>query len=160
MFKKRKNDNFCYNVFAGFRTMKGVVSLLFISGLVSVNGAPTTESDVWTTENYQEPGKLSISQATELLKKYNDELAVWNNKKELAFWKHASDLTDANLKEKLKVASEAANFMKKIWNEIKSYSWQDLSDAKLKRQFQKFSVIDTSALSDEVNQKIIFLKKV
>ena len=107
---------------------------------------PTTE-EVPITEN--DP-KVLLKNAKQLLEKINKEYGEWSNKEVLAAWKYDSNLTDENLTEKINVSSQAANYRKKLWQEVKNFPWKELEDEDAKRQFYKFSTIGEAALPEEV----------
>ncbi|CAG9769628.1 unnamed protein product [Ceutorhynchus assimilis] len=71
------------------------------------------------------------------------------NRLAIAQWAYASNLTDENLQAQLAIASEVAKNEKEAWQRVTQFNWQRFSDYNLRRQFQKYSVLGTSALPEE-----------
>lgn len=113
---------------------------------------PTENADL--SKNLQTAGSLQKN-AQELLKRIDAQLAEWSNKQSIAGWNYASNLSDENLTEKLKVSAAAARVSKQIAQDVNSFPWQDLEDESLKRQFKKLGVLGTAALSEDVRIYII-----
>ncbi|XP_063230814.1 angiotensin-converting enzyme-like [Bacillus rossius redtenbacheri] len=71
-----------------------------------------------------------------------------------AAWDYASNITDENLARKLEVSAENARYQKQQWQETIKYHWQSFRDADLRRQFKKYAVLGTAALSEEKHDKL------
>lgn len=52
-------------------------------------------------------------------------------------------------------ALEIAEEEKENWKETMSYLWNEFDDPDLKRMFQKYSELGTSALPEDLNQRLI-----
>ena len=98
----------------------------------------------------QNDPSVLLDDARKLLKKIDSEYGEWNNKEVIASWKYESNLTDENLEEKIEVSSQAANYRKKLWAEVKAFPWKELQDEDAKRQFFKLSNIGEAALPENV----------
>ncbi|XP_043462372.1 angiotensin-converting enzyme-like [Leptopilina heterotoma] len=129
-------------------------ALLIVAVLVAVGtGFPQeTKEPVGETAaaNNDNESKELLEKAKKFLKDVNLQLGSWNNKEVTASWNYDSNLTDANLAEKIKVSSQAADYQKKLWKEVKEFPWKNLKDEDLKRQFSKISTIGTSALPENL----------
>jgi len=115
--------------------------------LVAANS--TTEDTADLNKNEQTTENL-LQNAQELLKRIDAQNAEWSNKQSIAGWNYASNLTDENLAEKLKVSTAAARVSKQIAQEVNAFPWRDLEDESIKRQFKKFGVLGTAALPEDV----------
>lgn len=96
----------------------------------------------------------NLKNAQELLKRVDGLIAEWNNKQSIAGWKYASNLSDENLAEKLKVSADAARVSKQVAQEVNAFPWRDLADESLKRQFKKLGVLGPAALPEDVRENI------
>lgn len=110
---------------------------------------PTTEDAADLNKNVQTADNL-LQNAQEILKRIDAQYAEWSNKQSIAGWNYASNLTDENLAEKLKVSAAAARVSKQIAQEVNAFPWKDLEDESIKRQFKKFGVLGTAALPEDV----------
>ncbi|KAJ8978209.1 hypothetical protein NQ317_002029 [Molorchus minor] len=88
-------------------------------------------------------------EASNFLAAINKKTEENEKKVALANWAYASNLTDENLKNQLSVAAQAAKSEKEIWQQVTQYDWSRFSDYSLKRQFQKYSILGSSALPEE-----------
>ncbi|CAH1187235.1 unnamed protein product [Phyllotreta striolata] len=86
--------------------------------------------------------------AYNLILSINEKMEKNLNRKTLAEWAYASNLTKANLDHNLAVSTEVANFQKEIWRQVNQYNWQQFSDYSLRRQFWYYSVIGEPALPE------------
>lgn len=120
-----------------------------------VAAKPTTENGD-LNKNLQTAESL-LKNAQELLKRVDAQYAEWSNKQSIAGWNYASNLTDENLAEKLKVSAAAARISKQIAQDVNAYPWQNLEDESIKRQFKKLGVLGTAALPEDVKIYIIIL---
>lgn len=118
-----------------------------------VAAKPTENADL---SNNSQTADL-LKNAKELLKRVDAQLAEWNNKQSIAGWNYASDLSDENLEEKLKVSAAAARISKQIAQDVNAFPWQNLEDESMKRQFKKLGVLGTAALPEDVRIYILFI---
>ncbi|KAJ8733528.1 hypothetical protein PYW08_001826 [Mythimna loreyi] len=77
------------------------------------------------------------------------------NKKAIADWDYASNITKFNEDRMLAVALEVAEDEKEYWKETMSYLWHEYEDRDLKRMFEKYSKLGTSALPEDLNERLI-----
>ncbi|KAK9502105.1 hypothetical protein O3M35_012698 [Rhynocoris fuscipes] len=87
------------------------------------------------------------------LDKLNKISAEWANKRALAEWDYASNITDENLKKKLDLATTIANVTKTLWLETIKYPWQTFADPDLKRSFKHYSLLGIEALPEDKYNK-------
>nr|CAD7567619.1 unnamed protein product [Timema californicum] len=71
-----------------------------------------------------------------------------------ASWAYASNITDENLAKKLEVSADNARYQKQQWTETIKFRWQSFRDDDLRRQFKKYSVLGTAALSEKKHEKV------
>nr|CAD7196975.1 unnamed protein product [Timema douglasi] len=84
-----------------------------------------------------------------------------------ASWAYASNITDENLAKKIKlpynndpvhlkleVSADNARYQKQQWTETIKFRWQSFRDDDLRRQFKKYSVLGTAALSEKKHEKL------
>lgn len=119
-----------------------------------VASKPTTENAENLSQNPQTAKNL-LKNAKEFLKRIDAQLAEWSNKQSIAGWNYASNLTEENLAEKLKVSAAAARISKQVAQEVNAFPWRDLEDESIKRQFKKLGVLGTAALPEDVKIYII-----
>lgn len=55
----------------------------------------------------------------------------------------------------LQVSLEIAEEEKEYWKETMTYTWHEFQNEDLKRMFKKYSVLGTSALPEDLNQRLI-----
>lgn len=122
-----------------------------VAAIVTLVAAkPTTEDAVDISKKHETADDL-LKSAHELLNRINAEYAKWNNKQSITAWNYASNLTNENLAEKLKWSAEGANVTKHIIQIVNDFSWRDLKDESMKRQFKKLSILGIAALPEQVN---------
>lgn len=124
------------------------------TGLPQESKEPVGETAAANNDN---ESKELLEKAKKFLKNVNLQLGSWNQKEVTASWNYDSNLTDANLAEKIKVSSQAADYQKKLWKEVKEFPWKNLKDEDLKRQFSKISTIGTSALPEDVIFLLVYI---
>ncbi|KAK5649891.1 hypothetical protein RI129_000920 [Pyrocoelia pectoralis] len=90
------------------------------------------------------------------IKLVNDRMALRYNRETIASWKYASNITAKNLNEHLQVTKETAKETKDDWLQTTQFNWRSFSDDDLRRQFEKLSILGSSALPEE---KFLKLKK-
>nr|CAD7400393.1 unnamed protein product [Timema cristinae] len=71
-----------------------------------------------------------------------------------ASWAYASNITDENLAKKLEISADNARYQKQQWTETIKFRWQSFRDDDLRRQFKKYSVLGTAALSEKKHEKL------
>nr|CAD7428470.1 unnamed protein product [Timema monikensis] len=71
-----------------------------------------------------------------------------------ASWAYASNITDENLAKKLEISADNARYQKQQWTETIKFRWQSFRDDDLRRQFKKYSVLGTAALSEKKHEKV------
>lgn len=96
------------------------------------------------TDNYE-----NISRAKALLTKIDNEYSEWNNKITIAAWKYASNLTEENLSNQLKVSSDFADYIRGMYKVVSKFPWQNINDYDIKRKFEKLSSPGAAALTKE-----------
>ncbi|KAF5275953.1 hypothetical protein FQA39_LY00749 [Lamprigera yunnana] len=84
----------------------------------------------------------------------NEKTATRFNKETLAAWKYASNITDPNLNEQLKVSAENAKEEKSDWLETIKFNYHAFNDYDLKRQLKKYSILGKSALPEDKYLKL------
>lgn len=125
------------------------VNRILIAAIVAL--ATTKPMDpIDPTDNPQAAAQDLTQKAKDILKRMDKLYAEWNHKQSIAGWNYASNLTDENLTEKLNVSAAAARVTKQVAQEVNEFPWRELQDENLKRQFQKFSILGTAALPEEV----------
>ncbi|XP_063823933.1 angiotensin-converting enzyme-like isoform X1 [Ostrinia nubilalis] len=77
------------------------------------------------------------------------------NKRTIASWNYESNITEYNEEQMLQVSLDVAEEEKEYWKETMSYLWHEFEDEDLKRMFQKYSQLGTSALPEDLNQRLI-----
>ncbi|KAL0832496.1 hypothetical protein ABMA28_000715 [Loxostege sticticalis] len=77
------------------------------------------------------------------------------NRLVLASWDYESNITAYNEEKLLQLSLEIAEEEKESWKETMSYLWHEFEDQDLKRMFQKYSQLGTSALPEDLNQRLI-----
>ncbi|KAF9415825.1 hypothetical protein HW555_006652 [Spodoptera exigua] len=77
------------------------------------------------------------------------------NKKALATWDYESNITKYNEDRLLQISLELAEEEKEHWKETMSYLWHEYEDQDLKRMFQKYTKLGTSALPEDLNERLI-----
>ncbi|KAJ0179019.1 hypothetical protein K1T71_005794 [Dendrolimus kikuchii] len=77
------------------------------------------------------------------------------NKKTIASWSYETNITTYNEEQLLKISLEVAEEEKEYWKETMSYLWREYEDNDLKRMFQKYSELGTSALPEDLNERLI-----
>lgn len=55
----------------------------------------------------------------------------------------------------MQVSLEIAEEEKENWKETMTYIWHEFDDEDLKRMFKKYSILGTSALPEDLNQRLI-----
>ncbi|XP_059056714.1 angiotensin-converting enzyme-like [Achroia grisella] len=91
----------------------------------------------------------------EYMRKLDEEMSIARNKKALASWNYESNITDHNEELMLQVSLEIAEEEKEYWKETMSYLWHEYEDPDLKRMFKKYSELGTSALPEDLNQRLL-----
>nr|CAD7586835.1 unnamed protein product [Timema genevievae] len=69
-------------------------------------------------------------------------------------WAYASNITEENLAKKLEVSADNARYQKQQWTETIKFRWPSFRDDDLRRQFKKYSVLGTAALSEKKHEKL------
>ncbi|CAH0729159.1 unnamed protein product, partial [Brenthis ino] len=77
------------------------------------------------------------------------------NKRTIASWNYESNITAYNEEKQLQVALEVAEEEKENWKETMTYLWHEFEDPDLRRMFEKYSRLGTSALPEDLNQRLI-----
>lgn len=117
---------------------------ILVAAIVSL-AASKPEGPVDPVEDSQAAAEL-LENAQAVLNRIDAEYAKWSNKRTLAEWNYASNLTDENLAEKINVSTAAARVMKQIAEEVNAFPWKNLEDENLKRQFSKLGILGVAAL--------------
>lgn len=120
-------------------------TLLLSAYIVVVSATPATV--ITASHSSAENCKQNPKAFLEIVEK---EQAGWDNKVQLALWAYESNLTEHNLREKVRVSSEAANYRNLIYDEIQKCQWEDLQDEDMQRRFSYLSDLGTAALPPEV----------
>ncbi|XP_072939894.1 angiotensin-converting enzyme-like isoform X2 [Epargyreus clarus] len=89
------------------------------------------------------------------MKTLNEEMAKLKNKKTIAAWDYQSNITTYNEEKQMQISLEAAEEEKEYWKETMTYLWHEFEDEDLKRMFKKYSILGTSALPEDLNQRLI-----
>ncbi|XP_048006690.1 angiotensin-converting enzyme-like isoform X1 [Leguminivora glycinivorella] len=77
------------------------------------------------------------------------------NRMTIANWNYESNITTYNNEHKLQVALDNAEELKENWKETMTYLWKEFEDEDLKRMFSKYTKLGTSALPEDLNQRLI-----
>nr|QTY40901.1 venom polypeptide precursor [Doratifera vulnerans] len=77
------------------------------------------------------------------------------NRKTIASWNYESNITKHNEEIMLQVSLDVAEKEKEYWKETVTYLWREFEDEDLKRMFKKYSQLGTSALPEDLNQRLI-----
>ncbi|KAM3956774.1 angiotensin-converting enzyme-like isoform 2-T2 [Aphomia sociella] len=91
----------------------------------------------------------------EYMRKLDEQTSKSLNKKTLAAWQYESNITTYNEEYMLQVSLEIAEEEKESWKETMSYLWHEFEDEDLKRMFRKYSELGTSALPEDLNQRLL-----
>lgn len=121
-----------------------------VAAVITLVAANSTTEDTTDLNINEQTTENLLQDAQELLKRIDVQYAEWSNKQSIAGWNYASNLTDENLAEKLKVSTAAARVSKQIAQEVNAFPWRDLEDESIKRQFKKLGVLGTAALPEDV----------
>ncbi|KAK4882077.1 hypothetical protein RN001_005396 [Aquatica leii] len=97
------------------------------------------------------------ARARAFLKILNEKTWTRNNKGTIAAWNYASNITDYNLKEQIRVSAEIAKEVKEDWKELTKFNYNTFIDYDLRRQFKKYSILGKAALPDD---KYVKLEKI
>ncbi|XP_050664350.1 angiotensin-converting enzyme-like isoform X1 [Leptidea sinapis] len=95
------------------------------------------------------------SSGREYMRKLDEIMGNAKNKLALASWDYESNITDFNEKRLLQISLEIAEEQKEYWKETMTYFWHEFEDEDLKRMFKKYSILGTSALPEDLNQRLI-----
>ncbi|KAF5283057.1 hypothetical protein FQR65_LT14074 [Abscondita terminalis] len=128
------------------RTVKIFVLLLNLT-LLTNNGADSADPEIESEE----------IRARAFLEILNEKTWKRNYKGSIASWNYASNITDFNMKEQIRISAEIAKEVKEDWVELKKFNYESFNDYDLKRQFKKYSILGTAALPDD---KYIKLEKI
>ncbi|XP_062526234.1 angiotensin-converting enzyme-like isoform X1 [Bombyx mori] len=85
----------------------------------------------------------------------DEQTSRLRNKKTIASWDYETNLTVHNEQKLLQVSLEVASETKEYWKETMSYLWHEFEDPDLKRMFKKYTELGTSALPEDLNQRLI-----
>ncbi|CAK1546002.1 unnamed protein product [Leptosia nina] len=91
----------------------------------------------------------------EYMRTLDDVMGKAKNRMSLASWALDSNITQYNEDKLLQVSLEIADEEKEYWKETMTYAWHEFYDEDLKRMFKKYSVLGTSALPEDLNQRLI-----
>ncbi|XP_073942648.1 angiotensin-converting enzyme-like isoform X2 [Choristoneura fumiferana] len=85
-----------------------------------------------------------------------DELtSKLKNRKVIASWDYETNITKQNEERMLQISLDVAEEEKENWKETMTYLWREFEDEDLKRMFQKYTKLGTSALPEDLNQRLI-----
>lgn len=102
-----------------------------------------------TTSPLNDDNYENILRAKALLNKIDNEYSVWNNKLTVAAWNYASNLTDENLKNQLKISSDFAEYVRGMYQEVSKFPWKNINNFDINRKFTKLASPGSAALSNE-----------
>ncbi|KAJ8910672.1 hypothetical protein NQ315_002921 [Exocentrus adspersus] len=88
-------------------------------------------------------------EAQNFLKTINSKTEENQHSLALAEWAYNSNITEENLRNQLAVAAEVAKDEKEIWKKVIQYNWRQFLDYSTKRQFSKYAILGSSALSED-----------
>ncbi|CAH4035597.1 unnamed protein product [Pieris brassicae] len=91
----------------------------------------------------------------EYMRSLDEIMGKAKNRLSLASWAYDSNITQYNEDKLLQVSLEIAEEEKEYWKETMTYAWHEFYDDDLKRMFKKYSVLGTSALPEDLNQRLI-----
>ncbi|CAF4813116.1 unnamed protein product [Pieris macdunnoughi] len=91
----------------------------------------------------------------EYMRSLDEVMGKAKNRLSLASWAYDSNITQYNEDKFLQVSLEIAEEEKEYWKETMTYAWHEFYDDDLKRMFKKYSVLGTSALPEDLNQRLI-----
>ncbi|XP_071562887.1 angiotensin-converting enzyme-like [Temnothorax nylanderi] len=127
-----------------------MLRLILVAAVITlVATKPATEDTVEISSENPQTAEDLLNNAQQLLKNINARYAEWSNKQSITSWNYASNMTDENLAEKLRVSAEAANASKQIAQEVNAFPWRELDDESIKRQFKKLGILGTAALPED-----------
>ncbi|KAF7991815.1 hypothetical protein HCN44_010616 [Aphidius gifuensis] len=118
-------------------------SLMMAMALLITMVKSTTTSPL-NDDNYE-----TISRAKALLNKIDNEYSIWNNKLTVAAWNYASNLTDENLANQLKISSDFAEYIREMYKEVSQFPWKNINNFDINRKFSKLASPGSAALSKE-----------
>lgn len=115
-----------------------IIRILVAAVVTVIVSKPTTKavnlSKNLTAENL-------LKNAQEFLKHVDAQYAETFNKRQIANWNYASNLTEENLIEQLKVEAAALSILDQIIQTVNAFPYSDLEDEYIKKQFEKLSVL-------------------
>ncbi|RVE49365.1 hypothetical protein evm_005980 [Chilo suppressalis] len=89
------------------------------------------------------------------MRKLDEATSQAKNRLTIASWNYQSNITNYNQEQMLQISLEVAEEEKESWKETMSYLWHEFEDQDLKRMFKKYSELGTSALPEDLNQRLI-----
>ncbi|CAH0693099.1 unnamed protein product [Chilo suppressalis] len=89
------------------------------------------------------------------MRKLDEATSQAKNRLTIASWNYQSNITNYNQEQMLQISLEVAEEEKEAWKETMSYLWHEFEDQDLKRMFKKYSELGTSALPEDLNQRLI-----
>ncbi|XP_050664351.1 angiotensin-converting enzyme-like isoform X2 [Leptidea sinapis] len=133
---------------------KVIYMMLKILGELALLGAIASVFVVAAQGRAQERA-AEESSGREYMRKLDEIMGNAKNKLALASWDYESNITDFNEKRLLQISLEIAEEQKEYWKETMTYFWHEFEDEDLKRMFKKYSILGTSALPEDLNQRLI-----
>ncbi|XP_026489175.2 angiotensin-converting enzyme-like isoform X1 [Vanessa tameamea] len=91
----------------------------------------------------------------EYMRNLDELMSKVKNKATIAAWDYESNITAYNEERMLQVSLEVAEEEKEYWKETMTYLWREFEDPDLKRMFEKYAILGTAALPEDLNQRLI-----
>ncbi|CAG4917509.1 unnamed protein product [Colias eurytheme] len=133
---------------------KVLLMMLKILGELALLGAIASVFIVAAQGRAQERAAEENS-GREYMRSLDEIMGKAKNKLTLAAWAYESNITKYNEDKYLQTSLEIAEEEKEYWKETMTYLWHEFYDEDLKRMFKKYSVLGTSALPEDLNQRLI-----
>ncbi|XP_049869718.1 angiotensin-converting enzyme-like [Pectinophora gossypiella] len=124
---------------AGELALVGVIASVFV---VAAQG--------WAQERAAEEAS-----GQEYMRTLDDLTSKMKNRLQIANWNYVANLTTVNEEVLTQTTLEIAEEEKEYWKETMTYLWHEFENDDLKRMFHKYSILGTSALPEDLNQRLI-----
>ncbi|KAI5646415.1 angiotensin-converting enzyme domain-containing protein [Phthorimaea operculella] len=131
--------------------------VLKIAGELALVGAIASVFVV-AARGWAEEKAAEEASGREYMRTLDEATAKMKNRKVIAEWNYVTNMTDYNEAVQLQVYLEAAAEEKEYWKETMTYLWHEFEDEDLKRMFKKYSVLGSSALPEDLNQRLLQAK--
>ncbi|XP_037962617.2 angiotensin-converting enzyme isoform X2 [Plutella xylostella] len=133
-----------------FMVLKLCVEMALVGAIASVF---VVAAQGWAAERAAEEGA-----GRDYMDKLNEWSGTLKNRMSLAQWDYEINITRHTEERMMQVSLDVAEQEKEYWKDTMTYFWREFEDENLKRMFQKHSVLGTSALPEDLNERLIQAK--